>query len=76
LYGRAIITTGTLESARCLDLGVGRRAAGILGDHDVDALLAQQALFVGSIEWPHAACKSRRSGGRTVCLGGSISRAR
>jgi len=40
------------ESARRLDLGVCRATAGILGHDDLDPLVAQQALFVGSVERP------------------------
>ena len=42
--------TGDAERARRGDLAVGRGAAAVLGDDDVDAVLGQQRAIVGLAE--------------------------
>lgn len=39
------------KSSRRLDLGVGRQAAGILGNEDLDLFIRQQAFLGGAVEW-------------------------
>ena len=44
--GRRSMTTGMPERARRRDLAVGRLAAAVLGDDDLDAMLRQQRALV------------------------------
>jgi len=62
------------KRARRLDLGVGRRAAGIFGHHHIDLLVLQQTKLGGAIE--RAAPAQQHQVGRQAHLLGRLDQAR